>query len=184
VKPRPAAVLLAITCTAWSGCATSAPPAPQHYPKLPSKAGADGPAFAPDAALTPLALTCNAAEPTLANALDDDCDGKLDGQPGEQLALAYPRASQLALALIDAGGTEHALAPATCDQPASFCAARVALAEVAPGTYALTAKRADGATAEASSVLVSVQSQGKVTAYLASLAADQPERVLGQLTVP
>ncbi len=85
------------------GCAAGPAnvPAPSSLPALP-RASTEPATFDPAPALLPLPLACRAAELSLANALDDDCDGHIDGLTegdGLVLALAYPRATPPELAL-------------------------------------------------------------------------------------
>ena len=170
-------------------CASGPSTAPRHYPSLPAP-GAPAPAaaaaFAPSAELQPLASACRAREPTLANALDDDCNGRIDGIAGPlALALAYPKEAAFALALRrgDDGQPERALGPAVCDADAAFCTLRVDADALAGGPYALIARQ--GAGAARGALVVAVQARGAAATYIAPpLPPDQTERVVGQIGVP
>lgn len=162
--------------------------APLHYPPLPNgPSGSTQPAtFAPDGALTPVMLACRAAEPSLANALDDDCDGRVDGADDRALAiaLAYPRGSAVRLALQGPRGRSD-VAARPCDAPQPFCTVHIRADQLVRGRQTLLVRREKSAESEAPSPLVvSVQARGKVTAYIVDLSALEQERALGEIALP
>lgn len=174
---------------ALTACAPRISSEPLRYPALPpAPSASSGPAaFVPAASLTALQLACRPEELPQANALDDDCNGQVDDAPTDDplsLAIAYPRASTIVLSLRTETNTQVVLAPTPCDAQASFCTVRLPSAGLSRGRLALLARWTDAdAMAAAPSVVVSVQSRGKVTAYLAKLGASAEEQALGELAL-
>ena len=203
-------ILSSALCALAAGCGSTQQPRAARYPALPLAAAATphAPAFEPSAALLSLPLACRAAELPEANALDDDCNERIDDGLGSDtapgadaaqetlvLALAYPRNAPLKLGLRRDEKTLVDLTPSDCGPERSFCTLRVAVRQLAPGRHALvvssaatsapdSAPAASPAAPLAASVVVSVQSHGKVTTYLAPVPVSATEQVLGQLELP
>jgi hypothetical protein len=179
--------LLLVLASACAPIAASREPA--HYPALSTSAtNASAPTFEPAPELSATTPNCRAAEPSLDNALDDDCDGRVDGASATAplwLALAYPRASALQLSW---QGSDQATAPIqqpACAEDAAFCTVRLGAETFPHGTHTLLVQATDvGASALPSSLLVSVQAQGKATAYLLRIEHTGEPSAVGRLLNP
>lgn len=165
---------------------------PLRYPALPPapSASSEADAFDPSAALTPLHSACRAAELPQPNALDDDCDGSIDAFAKDLpllIALAFPRATagDLALALRSEANVELPLAVTDCGEAKAVCTVYVDAETLTRGRHALLARHSDpNAHSATLALVVSAQSRGKVTTYLATLAADVGEQSLGSVALP
>ena len=168
-------------------CGSGPGSAPLHYPALPSagQAVAVASVFEPGPTLRAFAPSCRPSEPPLANALDDDCDGRVDGAAAElAIALAYPRTTGFSFALREAGKGERALAQPACDRASAFCTLRLGPAELGAGHPELVVRRSDPAQ-PAASVLISVQTAGKVSSYIAPPhSPEQTPQALGRIAAP
>ena len=135
-----------------------------------------------------MTFACSEREPALANALDDDCDGRIDGVADDAalvVALAHPRAVPLRFFFRNAAdGPESPLAASACEQSAPFCVLRIDTRPLRHGRHDLWVESAgeSSATAEAS-LLVSVRAEGKLATYLLRLEQKEAQRV-GQLSLP
>ena len=205
LRRRPLVLMFALACACASGfgaCRPQPAPASVRYPAL-AKALPESPAtasvFEPAATLSLLTLSCRPHELPEANALDDDCNQRIDdglagpGAPaiGEAegdavlLSLAYPQTAALKLGLRSNGDTTVDLTPSDCGSERAFCTVRFAVRQLAPGRHTLVANSAAlAAGAEPPSVVVSVQSRGRVTTYLAPVPPGVQEQPLGQLALP
>jgi hypothetical protein len=209
VKAQACVVLSLALYTVLASCASAPQPRAARYPALAPAAAATphDPAFEPAATLVSVPLPCRAAELAEPNALDDDCnqridDGLDDATPAGDaerdtlvLALAYPQNAPLKLGLRRDAHTLVDLTPSDCGPERSFCTLRVAVRQLSPGRHALVVSAASASAAESApgaapataisaSVVVSIQSHGKVTTYLAPVSASATEQVLGQLELP
>ncbi len=213
VQPAPKArrvpVLVVLSILAATGCARSVPiPMPRHYPALPPGPSASSApaAFEPAPELTPLSWACRAAEPSPANALDDDCDGHVDGLADEGallLAVAYPVGAKPELALRRADAAPIQVSPPPCDERNAFCTFALNTRLLARGRHALLARAsADGAllarvSADGAAhsgdpggastgfpLVVSAQSRGKVSTYLATIELAPDAHMLGEVALP
>ena len=154
--------------------------------------------FEPAATLTPLTLSCRAHELPEPNALDDDCNQRIDDglasssaadtEPDGDavlLALAYPQTAALKLGLRSDGNPSLDLTPTDCGSERAFCTVRFAVRQLAPGRHTLVANSTSiAAGTQPPSVVVSVQSRGRVTTYLAPVPPGVQEQPLGQLALP
>jgi hypothetical protein len=188
VPPHLALLLLAAALSLGACADRTTSRTPLRYPPLPNSARSDAPpaTFTPDGALTPIALACRATEPSIANALDDDCDGRIDGADDGALAiaLAYPRGSALRLVLQGPRGRSDVTAE-PCAETQTFCTVRIRAEQLVHGRQTLLARGEASAESEAPSPLVvSVQARGKVTAYIVALTALEQERALGEIALP
>lgn len=176
------AALLVAACAERQGASP-----PLRYPTMPKGApkSSESAAFEPASALTPLALACRSDELTPQNALDDDCDGRIDGAPAEAelvIAAAFPRAAARELVLTD-DAKEQLLAPDPCAPTQSFCTARISAEALARGRKTLTLKAQEGESKDAHHPLVvSVQVKGHVATYMADV--DGGTHTLGQVALP
>jgi hypothetical protein len=174
---------------ACASTATQAGTEPLRYPVLPAAPSGSTQiaAFDPASGLSTLTLACRAAELPLANALDDDCNGQVDdAAPSESLLLAigYPHGANVALALRTAS-QQLELAASACDDTQSYCTLQLSTDKLARGRHALIVRaRPEGSSTTPGSVVVSVQSRGKVTTYLARLDGTTAEIALGELALP
>jgi len=163
-----------------SACATAnaANTPPQHAA---AKATAQAPRFEVDGSLVELAATCRPAELPQANALDDDCDGAVDGQPatGATVTLAFPRAAALRIVLQGPDGVRTV--DASCPEAASVCTARVTAEALPSGRHELRVESVASADARPTSVAVSKSGEGEVRTYLAELTQPGETRALGTL---
>jgi hypothetical protein len=165
---------------------------PAHYPALPAgtSVSSEAPSFEPGATLTEVRIACRDAEPPLANGLDDDCDGQIDGVAAADtlvLALAYARSDSAPPKLALRADETHVieLAAPACDATSPFCTMQLSGQNLARGRHTLVVQSADPATnSESRTLLVSVQGHGKVASYLAAVAAGGHEQPLGQLALP
>ena len=200
-------ITLAVTLAACASTHTStaSPPGtePLRYPALPAapSGSTQVAAFDPSPSLTTLTLACRAEELPLANAIDDDCNGQVDDAPTTDpllIAVAYPRAAAVALAL-ETPQQQLELTTSSCDDSQSFCTLRIDTNRLARGRHALVVHAspasveardsahepsAQGAHIPPPSVVVSVQSRGKVTTYLARLDNRTVDQTLGELALP
>jgi hypothetical protein len=180
----PAFVLIA-------SCATK-PSEPLRYPALPPapSASSQSDAFDPSSALTPLSGACRSAELPAPNALDDDCDGRVDSFDKELpllIALAFPRvlAQDIALAVRSESAVEVPLVANDCGEERAVCTVYVDTKNLARGRHVLLARHSEqGAHQGTHALVVSAQSPGKVTTYLATMAADVSEQTLGAIALP
>lgn len=165
---------------------------PLRYPALPAAPSGTTQvaAFDPSAKLTTLTLACRAEELPQANAIDDDCNGQVDDAPASDplaISVAYPRAAAVALALTTPEQRLE-LTASPCDDSQSFCTLRIQTDKLARGRHALVVSAApasaEGTHMPPPSVVVSVQSRGKVTTYLARLDDRSVELTLGELALP
>jgi hypothetical protein len=185
-----ASLLALLTCATCAACAPHPVGEPLRYPALPSapSASTEQPAFDPAPGLARSPLSCRDTELPLPNALDDDCNGQVDGAPADEpllLVLAYPQAAAIALFSRGDDEKEQALTAADCNAESAYCTVQLATSKLTRGRHALLARRADGDTSsQPTSVVVSIQSRGKVTTYLARLEAGSAELPLGQLALP
>ena len=186
--PRRAA--LALLASSLAAACARTPAEPARYPALPAGASASSAiaAFEPDPALVATTFACRADEPSLDNALDDDCDGRIDGAPADAplaLTLAYPRALPLTLIVRSDGGEEQQLTLLPCSEERAFCTARLEGEALPRGRHVLLARTGDAhARGAPLSLLVAAQGHGKVSTYLVPLAEDDSERALGRLSLP
>jgi hypothetical protein len=178
-----------VLLSACASTATEAGTEPLRYPALPAAASGSTQVagFDPAPGLSALTLACRAAELPLANALDDDCNGQLDDAPATTsllLAIGYPRAAGVTFAL-RGPGQQVELAASACDDSQAYCTLQLATDKLAHGRHALVVHpRPEEAATSPASVVVSVQSRGKVTTYLARLDETTTERTLGELALP
>jgi hypothetical protein len=192
--PGPArfvAAPLAACCLAacLAACTAAASREPLHYPPLPAQSSGSSlaPAFVPAPELAALSLTCTAEEPVLENALDDDCDGKLDGVANDGsllVALAYPRGAALRFWLQEGERDPTPLALPACAEANSFCVVRLDTKSLPHGQHHLLVQATAESAALPSSVVVSASTQGKLGTYLLRLDEAGPPRRLGQLANP
>lgn len=165
------------------GCAPAAASRePPRYEPLPAAATPAGPSFTPDPALLPITLACHAQESELVNALDDDCDGKVDDRQTPSaltLALAHARSAALRFALQTDDGKKLPLS-SPCEEAAAYCVLYVSVAEL-PHAGTLVVESEAGALP--ASVLVSASAGARAHAYLLRIdaAAAQP---IGRLAKP
>jgi hypothetical protein len=91
-----------------------------------------------------LALACQQQEPALANGVDDDCDGRVDGeaaQGNELLSISLVRRSDVDLTLALRASDGQLVAPSTtrtsgaCDTAAPFALTQTDFETLAPGSY-------------------------------------------------
>jgi hypothetical protein len=162
---------------------------PAHYPALPPSAtSASALTFEPASALSATTPNCRATEPSLDNALDDDCDGRVDGaDPAAPLwlALAYPRAAALQLSWQASEQAPVAITLPACADDAAFCTVKLGAETFPHGTHTLLVQATEvGASALPSALLVSVQAQGKATAYLLRIEHTGEPRAVGRLLSP
>jgi hypothetical protein len=180
-------------------CAAPVQPAPAHYPSLPKSVDAAlaAPSFAPSALLTALPVVCGPSERGVANGLDDDCNGSIDdglfgpGSPSEAdaqdaalvLSLSYPQTDELTLGLRRDDKTLVDITPTDCTPERAFCTRRLPTRDLPRGHHTLVALPSDAraAAAPAPSLVVSTQSHGNITTYVAAVATGRGEQVLGQL---
>lgn len=176
-----------------AACAPAAPSRePPRYPTRPAATSRAPSAHAPTFEAAPELVTttfaCRAEERSPANALDDDCDGNIDGDTsdGLLLAIAYPRSAALELALQTADQpAPQPVDAAPCPERAPFCTTHLRSETLAPGKYTLVARSTDTSAASLpSSLLVSVQSQGKVSAYLLRIERVDEVATVGWLAIP
>ena len=185
-------------------CRPQPAPAAVRYPALanaPPTSPVARSVFEPAATLTALTLACRAHELPEANALDDDCNQRIDdgltgpGAPAASeaegdavlLALAYPQTAALKLGLRSDASLDTVidLTPTDCGSERAFCTVRFAVRQLAPGRHTLIANSAAlAAGTQPPSVVVSVQSRGRVTTYLAPVPPGVQEQPLGQLALP
>jgi len=182
---KPPALLLPLLVA----CApASASREPAHYSSLSkSSATPTAAAFEPAPELVPAPLGCRDQEPALANALDDDCDGRIDGADATlALVLAYPRTAALQLSWQSGEQAPASLtAPPICAENAAFCTVRLGAETLPHGAHTLLVQATDeGAASLPSSLLVSVQAQGKAAAYLLRIESAGAPRVVGRLLNP
>jgi hypothetical protein len=174
-----------------ASCATK-PPEPLRYGALPpaTSASSSSDAFDPSPMLTPISSACRPAELPVPNAMDDDCDGSIDSfDKGLPLlvALAFPRvlAKNLALALRSDTSVEVPLVASDCGEERAVCTVYVDAKTLARGRHALLVRHTDENPQRGTHALVvSVQSPGKVSTYLATLSADVTEQSLGAVALP
>lgn len=176
-----------------AACAPAAPSRePPRYPTRSAVTSRDEAANAPrfEAAPELVATTfaCRAGERSPANALDDDCDGSIDGATTDALllAVAYPRSAALELALQAADQPAPLPLDTTpCPAVAPFCTMHLRSETLAPGKYTLVVRSTDTSAASLpSSLLVSVQSRGKVSAYLLRIEHANEIATVGSLAIP
>ena len=179
-------------CGLLIACASGPSTAPRHYPALPSagQAVAITAAFEPGPALRAYAVSCRPSEPALDNALDDDCDGRIDAAAADSdaaqlaIALAYPRVTAFSFALREQGKSERPVAAPTCAETSAFCTLRLGAGELGSGRPELIARRVDPAQ-PAAALLISVQAGGKVSSYIAPpRPPEQTEQALGRVAAP
>ncbi|HEX5660278.1 MAG TPA: hypothetical protein VFX59_23950 [Polyangiales bacterium] len=174
-----------------ASCATK-PAEPLRYTALPPapSASSQADAFDPSPALTSMSSACRSAELPQPNALDDDCDGSIDSFAKDLpllIALAFPRvlAQDIALAVRSESNVEVPLVVSDCGEERSVCTVYIDAKNLARGRHALLARHTDqGAQKGTHALVVSTQTPGKVTTYLATLAADVTEQALGALALP
>ncbi|MDB4985106.1 MAG: hypothetical protein JWN04_284 [Myxococcaceae bacterium] len=196
-----ALALSTLLALASAACASRPEPGAARYPALPSASRADAgePVFEPAAQLVALALACRSAELPGANALDDDCNGRIDDGLGDAgtttdtaspddalvLALSVPQTAALKLGLRSGTGAPLDLTPVDCSTESAFCTRRLSAAELPHGASRLSV---DGSALDAAvpppSVVLSVQSHGKVTTYVAPAAVGAQEQLLLKLFLP
>jgi hypothetical protein len=164
------------------GCAPAAASRePPRYAPLPAAPTQSGPSFTPAAALVPIALACRGDESELANALDDDCDGKVDDRHTPSaltVALAHPRSATLRFALQSDDGSNTAL-PSPCEGDGPYCVLYVSV-EALPKGGTLTVQAQQGAPA---SVLVSASAGARAHTYLLRIDAEAAQPI-GRLAKP
>jgi hypothetical protein len=115
------------------------------------------------------------------------------------IALAFPRvlAEDIALAVRSEGAVELPLVVNDCGEERSVCTVYLDTKNLARGRHALLARNVSlargetarfdtdhGAHQSTHALVVSVQSRGKVSTYLATLAADVSEQSLGAVALP
>jgi hypothetical protein len=177
-----------LVLSACGSTATQVGTEPLRYPALPTAPSGSTQlaAFDPAPGLGALTLACRAAELPVANALDDDCNGQVDDAPSSDsllIAIAYPSAAHVPLALRSAAQQIELMASA-CDDSQAYCTLQLSSEKLARGRHTLLVRaRGEGAPSPAS-VVVSVQSRGKVTTYLARLDDTTSEHTLGELALP
>ena len=182
MKLRLASLLLA-------GCAThGASKEPLRYPPMPPKSSGStvAPAFVASSDLTTFTLACRPAESAAPNALDDDCDGGIDGTKVDELvvALAYPRAAALRISLRGSDGAEAATA-SPCAEHEAVCIVRFAASSLPHGQYELSIESSEASRAALpSAVAVSAGVGGKVQTYSARVETAGETKRLGQLLNP
>lgn len=181
--------LLAVALLA-GGCATSAP---AERTQLPAAAPHVQPApqLRVASTLAALSLSCQQAEQPRANALDDDCDGKVDAlSPGAALAVSWAAApgAELAVSLLDAHGQPL---PATHDSRGSACTNEGAVVsatsfqQLPPGAAKLVLAhvRACADPSEPTSAVISISQGGRSRSYTVAVAPGQTLD-LAELTAP
>ncbi len=174
-----------------ASCATK-PQQPLRYPALPPapSASSQSDAFDPAPDLTSMNGGCRSAELPQPNALDDDCDGSIDSFDKDLpllLALAFPRvlAPDIALAMRSDSQVEVPLVASDCGEERSVCTVYIDGKNLTRGRHTLLARHIDNGKPKVSHALVvSAQSHGKVTTYLATLSADVTEQSLGSVALP
>lgn len=139
-----------------------------------------------------MALACDSAESAEPNAVDDDCDGRIDDAPAHAaliVALASATPAELELSLVDSAG--KAIEPST-SRAVSACGRAPGAASASFSYLALPRGTADivvhhrgtcGQPHEQVTLAVSFGAGESARAYLTTLAKGQ-ELVVGRVNVP
>jgi hypothetical protein len=178
VHDRPIAIsLLALAACAAGTQARPAAPAPAPEP------GHAAPELRVAQELEPVTLACRTAELPLPNALDDNCDGLVDGV-GRDAALTLAWASaggaELDVSLLDASGQAIAArheqrAPACPEDGAALASSKVyAVLPAHAARVVLRQVRACGESPATVSVVVAFGTPAGSRSYLLTLPPDQP----------